>query len=421
MEEKIAREALAKRIVSLTHVMLALFLVGLVAFTSKIESRTLTQDVNDLSLLRSGQDLLNTCEHLMGHNPEVQASLREWLSKYHSEVDEQRRRVRSVLATWLVKGGVPSRVLSSLPGKPEYTGPSREEKHFYFIEIIGYDLKSISQEGTVKDLLARLRILAQDRKISVAVELGSDLPDLKSYPEFQVYYDDLSRINPEESKRRRMEFKGVILRNQKLKIDFSERAIPSYPGQHRLASQAIEIPVGTTEGMVPSFLTLKSQDDKDNSFAKHLQDLGDNQERVSRLKSYYGPLGIESAINIAENGMVRAYRAVDILGFSISTRLLPIAILFAGLFVALGVWLTIRRAKSQRLAIITEGFQPEAASMLIRRVIGRLVVWAVLPPIAVFISFPPAPITFTQNILLCLGAAITAGIGVGATLDSLSL
>ena len=102
------------------------------------------------------------------------------------------------------------------------------------------------------------------------------------------------------------------------------RGGPYRPGPAFIQNRSVSIPVETRRSAETTLLYLS---DPGNPHYELLGELQRSADRIAYLRKTYGHLPISSAIGICSDGLTKAYRNVELFGFSFSTRRLPFVVL----------------------------------------------------------------------------------------------
>jgi hypothetical protein len=243
--------------------------------------------------------------------------------------------------------------------------------------------------------------------------LKNQLPDLQKegirldYEIWKIPHDQRKKLSEENA----WGLTQLETSPERLQVEFINLLHP-WNGQPSVRKVFVDVENEKVPG--PSLLTLVTLFDRtpqDVRLISHLHRFYANKDLKTRLKSVYGPLQLNAALRVAEDGMATAYKAVNILGFSISARLFPWAVLIFGLAGLVGTWFTARTASSLGVSRLDEEVCEDATWMLIRNPVARFIVWVPLPVVAIWASLPAFPLSLLEKTGLIAGSAFLGVLG----------
>jgi hypothetical protein len=245
---------------------------------------------------------------------------------------------------------------------------------------------------TVAELLDTLDALTKPTSLTAIAQISEPLPSIKT----------------------NYHFKSAQLQGQSLEILTVEDVPPQ--SQRTRGEHTISLPVTISHvNNAPSLLYLSDPDRRING---ELEALFNTDWRKARLGGLYGLLPIEEAKSIASKGLTDAYQSISIFGFSFSTRLFPYAVLVCMTMAILVTWITIGSANRESLRILTDFSDPDVMDLLMDYYVGRVILWAILPPLAIVASLPPVPIGVYQRSALIVATVVLAVAGLFCVLRS---
>jgi cobalamin synthase len=142
-----------------------------------------------------------------------------------------------------------------------------------------------------------------------------------------------------------------------------------------------------------------------------------NSDR-QRLDTVYANVPLYLAAQIASERLVSLYSTVDILGFSLARENLPWGILIIMITLLGASFITLRKALSHSLKIVSKVVSEDAFDILLDSMIGRVAIWIIVPLLAIAASLPSSPFTEMEIILLILGVLLSLLLGYRCVLLS---
>jgi hypothetical protein len=260
-----------------------------------------------------------------------------------------------------------------LPGKPQYLDPDNIFTLIEFIpgqhqsRILGNLEEQKFYGNTVSKLLGRLDFFASPIKISIATLIEDDLP---SFP------DEISE------------------------------------------SFILEIPVQTQIIESENLLGLVSENEDEINI---LQELYSQKSRKKFLDGAYGLLPIKEAKEVLSGNIVQAYQRVELLGFSISTRKLPIAVVSLFIMFLGGSFLTVRYARANSLKIISQVNDENPIDILIDNFLSRIVIFCIFPILSIMLALPTYPVSLSEAIFIGSGVLLILILGILVVIKSRKL
>jgi hypothetical protein len=443
---------LAKRLSFFSQIIVIIWIIAMFAWIQKIEAYDLKNDVLILKALETITtpesnipiifDFENNNQYFEDmYFQSTYYNIRKYLKIENQDVFNSITNARKNITEWLEEQGVSKSTLSNLTGKG-----GNNTIPFYFFDFSENTKNSIAelnkQENMVSDLLNKLEILVKPQKI-LAVE------SIIKFPSFIKNYNnrlsekciDSESIKPlsekieiriegnvspnsqppivdseNSSSEKCLKLGSVKLINNKIKITFKEN-LPLYSQQIPL-EEVFDIPVKVRKVDVPSLLLLT---DSTRSSNNSLLKLANNEEQKNIIKQTYGLLPLEVAKEIAFNGLVEAYKKINILGFSSSARKFPLAVLFFSFIFMLGTFLTIKEAQKKSLKIISSIHDEKAIDIIIDNKFLRIILWCVLPILSLIMSLPITQLATTEMLIIYLGCIVLLFLGITSTYYSMSL
>ena len=419
-------EILAKRLAFFVQLIIAITLVCGIFWIQKIESLDLRDDLVSLNALEvlSEWEPLEVLSFENKYRQELSNGINTILSRQEfSNTSSNLEKVKQQIQDWLtmefqsqdIEGEFLIAGLGSLNELiPPTSVPSsgnirllRDESNYVLVEFIlsQHQSESLLQleerkayKNTVSNLLNRLDFFGAPLKMSVATSITGNFPSIPA---------DLSNSY----------IKSITLLGEKVKITFEEDPSRS-PAQRTPAMYEIEILVETQKIDVENLLSLISSNG-DNT--KVLEELYSENSRREFLDGAYGLLPLNEAKEVLSGNLVQAYQRVEILGFSISTKRLPLAVLMLFLVFLSGSFLTVIYAKRKSLRIISQVNDENPVDILIDNFFSRVLIFCVLPILSIVLSLPTFPISLLESILIKFGSLLVFSLGILIVINSRKL
>ena len=376
----------------------------------KIEAYDLRDDVLNLNALKTISTSELNISRILNldqnnkYSQNTYSNIREYLKTKEPNVFKLITTAREEVNKWLEEQNVSESIRRGLTGKG-----GKNEIPFYFFEFVADSQNSIinsnSQEITVSDLLNKLDILVRRQKILAVESIKKPLPRIESQ----------FRVNNRWGKKGTYRLEYVRVSNGTIRIKFIEN---TGADQQESDKKIFDISVKTGDVDVPSLLSLSDKNRTSNAL---LLKLSNNKEEKKVIQQTYGILPLKEAQEIASNGLIEAYKKINILGFSISARKFPFAVLFFSLVFMLGTFLTIKEAKQRSLRIISTVTDERAIDILIDNKNYRAILWCVFPVLSVIMSLPIIELSSIEMSIISILCFLLFFLGIKSTSDSRDL
>jgi|GEM_PF-5290593 len=141
---------------------------------------------------------------------------------------------------------------------------------------------------------------------------------------------------------------------------------------------------------------------------------------LEKLQKHYGELPLDQVLALVGADYMKANESIDVLGFSFSTTSMPLALLCFLLFVSAGIYIMVREGVKRGLKVFSFENEDMTGYFLRRRWI-RLVLWIVLPVLALAATFPSVEVEDLKLYILTTGAALLLAINTMSLLEARKL
>jgi hypothetical protein len=399
---------LADKLLLFSRIILFLFTIGFVCWLQKQESNYLKQDVFDLTQLSAiDNKLINIST--------VYANTTNWLEEHHAQLASDRNDIIIEVERWLRTQAEAENIrLGFKDFSDKRFKEFQEDKlidfdtHFnYFYEGLSFADESIqameedyetrdteSNENifriddslvTVGDYLDKLNAIAKPRSLYVPNRLANAPPDFKIIQE-RVFL-----------------IEGVFFHRNQLKL-FVRHKSNFFSQKMSILKKNYYITLETKKLDAPSVLSFSIKNSENNITVRKLQELHDDLKRKELLRMTYGHLLIDDALGIASEGLTQVYKSVNIFGFSFPTRWVPFIMLFCLGYSVWGNFAIVVIAKERNFKVISVDVD-DPVDMLIDNAKSRFVIWAVLPPLTVWMAMPNIPLSIHAYVIIFTGMA----------------
>jgi|GEM_PF-6528655 len=420
-------DAILKRLITLTTLMVAIAVVAFSGLLFRLDAADNRANLAALTALEQVEEIPSRGD--IAGNPDgfVDAVI-DWLAKTEPDLNIARGAARQGLLDWL--SGIEQLPIDALvvvespgtrlPGKVATRGRPADELaqfHFFRFAAIAAAPKPAPPPGyreSVAGLLDKLMPLFADSGLIVVSALtlpalpadtrgaltALTLPEPYRDLAGSQWYFEGAGLSP-------LDRMTIVLRA------IGGEAVADLRAQQRTADPeplvfrfGIEAETRTVVG--PRYFDLaRLKADRHSQAA--LERLAADPERRALLRARFGFLPVQQAVAIARGALAESHKSISVLGFKFSPQRFPLAvgILFAALLV--GIWRNVETARRQHLrlaAIQTD----RIAQMPLDHDWSRLLVWAVLPPLAVAAAAPFAPVGVSA-LVLQTGAMLVLLIG----------
>jgi Zn-dependent protease len=133
-------------------------------------------------------------------------------------------------------------------------------------------------------------------------------------------------------------------------------------------------------------------------------------EHRSRLHAIYGTMKFGLAQNIVTEEFIRAYKSIDILGFTISTHRYPFAILLIAFVTSWGIAWTVEAARRTKKQVLRELHDEDVVDAVLDFPLMRFVIWVLLPALAIWASLPLFPLSSLEQATVIGGTLLMLAI-----------
>jgi hypothetical protein len=386
---------------------------------------------------------------------------RRWLEKFHPELDDKNTQVREMLRLTIERHG------ESIYHEYELSSKENAERFSaILLPMSGGQRNTLAQrhprlwdgyrerrEPTINDLVNRFDLLIKPRTLFVAVAVVGQIPPIPHRPTLSgdnkhsnPTIKEVKPLAPTPHSRDRTPQPATEPRNNQIPIpipvfkhsDSNERLpfLDNYQlqysepnsgtagegvivlqfaiGKKNSSGQAlqyeykyVEVPVRyeTVAGV--------SAAEFQGVATPALQLLGLNRQTIDSLILSYGDLPVSSAKTLVTTRALDSLQRVTVLGLTISRRILPIAILLLQALVLAGILKTATDTRARRLDVLG-GVETDSAFELLLGSRARLVVWVILPVLAVGLAHPPFALSWAEYALVGGGALTLFCLGLTA-------
>lgn len=394
------KQSLGKRLVIFVSVTVIGFSFSLLSALNKLDSSDHKADLAALNLLTQFEK--RPVERSLNSEQE----LRGWLEKTKKQISDKNLAARKQLIKWLEATGVKKEEVTRQKGqRPQEFSATEFELASDDRNILqrkqidqGYGQMSyryvLATRQTVDDHLQRLNVLFVPRKLVVATDIVNEqLREPAARPNLPL--QGFSLVD------------GQFILRFHMTIAAGQSAVVETSDMHFTAAvEKVEIP-SIAEVTMAGVGTLKR--------------LYKDNRRTRRLAAVYGDLTLVSARSLASEYAVKSYKEIELLGFTFSTHRFPLALAVILTIVSLGNFLTVRTARRERLAIITDVTNESVFDILLHTLGVRVVVWMIIPILAIWLALPPFPLVLFEKAFLGLASLVILILGWRTVADSATL
>jgi hypothetical protein len=147
-----------------------------------------------------------------------------------------------------------------------------------------------------------------------------------------------------------------------------------------------------------------------------VQALAAAPDQLDRLKTIYGELKLGLAQSVVTEDFIRAYKSIDIFGFTISTHRYPFAILLLMFLSTIGIAWTVESARRGSKRVISDIHDDDVVDVALDMPWLRLVLWVIVPAFAIWASLPLFPLSNLEQYLVIGGVVLIIFVASVATL-----
>lgn len=370
------KDNLAKRLIFISRVIVGVLVIMIPVFLLKQEENNLRLDVESFSIISK----VNSIRSEEFESNPFNKRILLWLQKEHKDLYDTHMGLRQTITTWLLE--------KQLTTHSELGTIKNDDKGAGFT-LLSYELTDSdrqilsdlpSYDSSVKAQLAHFNILSVPRSLRIATRLTNNLPNTSEFAELPQ--GQIGRL---------------YLEGNEAILQFSSAL--QGPSDIRLT-------VVTQNVDAPAILTFAQENAA--SAAGMIATVNSDRQR---LDTVYANVPLYLAAQIASERLVSLYSTVDILGFSLARENLPWGILIIMITLLGASFITLRKALSHSLKIVSDVVSEDAFDILLDSMIGRVAIWIIVPLLAIAASLPSSPFTEMEIILLIVGGLLSLLLG----------
>ncbi|HLL73618.1 MAG TPA: hypothetical protein VK363_19425 [Pyrinomonadaceae bacterium] len=432
---------LAKRLIFLTKIYIVALALAVVSLLHNYDSKDLGRDLFAINLIVDTTTKVNV--PLLYAEGEIQKGAREWLNKRDAALWESNRKVREVITNHLIKEGTSIDDLEKAKGAGRYTSGKIT---FSLIDIPvpgnaaseqneqseGDDDESEGVEvKTINDLINKFTSLSKPVEVVVATSIAREelnKIELKKEPRLekkdeqdspQAFLNQIMGGGADEAEVGgtiggvKFGLTSVLLKGDTIEVLFTE--VISGVSQKLPAEKKYQLRATTQKISGDSLLALIGRN------SQFQEQLYNNASQIKRLSSLYGSFSPEISKNIVTEDLLRAYKGIELLGFTFSTRRFPFGILLFNLLAALGIFWTIRTARHKSIKVLSEVNDEDITDVLIDSPLMRIALWVIVPALTVWLALPVVPLGSVESASIYTGMSILILLGLASLFQSKKL